>query len=123
MGNFSYQDAIDVTDPEDKNYRDQIPYTPKYSGSASATLLNPWANITYSVIASGRRYALPQNIDENRIDGYAEQTVSVNREFSVGKTSLFVQGEIVNLTDKNYDIIQYYPMPGRSWRLSIRFNY
>ena len=26
-------------------------------------------------------------------------------------------------SDKNYDIIQYYPMPGRSWRLSIRFNY
>lgn len=123
MGNFSYQDAIDVTNSEAKNYRNQIPYTPKYSGSASATLLNPWVNITYSVIASGRRYALPQNIEENRIDGYAEHTVSVNRQFAVGKTSLFVQGEIVNLTDKNYDIIQYYPMPGRSWRLSVRFNY
>ena len=121
---YSFQHAIDVTDEKDKNYRDQIPYTPRHSGSASLALENPWVNIGYSLVASGDRYALPQNIEQNRIDAYVEHTLSANRSFTIkGKVKLKVQGEIVNLTDKMYDIIQYYPMPGRSWRLSVSLQY
>lgn len=121
---YSFQHATDVTDPTAKNYKDQIPYTPRHSGSASATWESPWVNIGYSLTANGDRYALPQNIESNRIQAYAEHTISANRSFSIkGKVTLRLQGEIVNLTDKTYEIIQYYPMPGRSWRLSIQINY
>ncbi len=121
---YSYQHAIDVTDSSDKNYRHQIPYTPRHSGSASLTLDNPWVNLGYSLVAAGDRYALPQNIDANRIDAYVEHTISANKTFVVkGKWNLRVQGEVVNLTNKMYDVIQYYPMPGRSWRLSLSLQY
>lgn len=120
---YSYQSAIDITDPEAKNYKDQIPYTPRHSGSGSVSLENPWVNIAYTLVAAGDRYALPQNIDVNRIDSYMEHSLSVNRSFALKKCTFRIQGDILNLADKTYDIIQYYPMPGRSWRLSLSITY
>lgn len=120
---YSYQKAIDVTDPEKKTYRHQIPYTPKHSGTASITLNNPWVNITYSLTAVDKRYALPQNIESNLIKGYIEQGLSLNKEIPLRSTRLRFQGEILNLGNKTYDIVQYYPMPGRSWRLSLTIIY
>ena len=120
---YSFQYAVDVTDPEAKNYKDQIPYTPRHSGTVSVTLENPWVNVSYILTAVGDRYALPQNIDRNRIDSYIEQSISINRDFRFRYFGLRLQGELLNLANVNYDVIQYYPMPGRSWRLSICLSY
>jgi outer membrane cobalamin receptor len=121
-GNYTWQYAIDITHPDAKNYKHQIPYTPRHTGNGSATVETPWGNVSYLLTAVGERYALPQNTKVNRVDAYAEQSISFNRTFELKKVSLRLQGEIINLTDVQYDVIQYYPMPGRSWRLSITFN-
>ena len=121
--NYSYQYAVDVTNETAKNYKDQIPYTPRHAASGSLTWENPWLNITYLVSAVGDRYALPQNIEENRISSYVEQSLTVNREFSLRQVRLRLQGEVLNLGNVNYDVIQYYPMPGRSWRISLCISY
>lgn len=120
---YTYQKAIDVTDETAKNYRHQLPYTPEHTGNVSLSFLNPWLNFSYHVTCVGDRYVLPQNIEGNRIRKYAEQNLSVNREFAIKHCRLRVQGELLNLADKSYDVIQYYPMPGRSWRLSVSVNY
>lgn len=120
---YSFQNATDVTNPSEDSYKDQIPYTPKHSGNASLTLENPWVTISYHLTAAGDRYALPENIAKNLISRYVEQGISLNREFEVKKCKLRLQGEVINLGNKTYDIIYYYPMPGRSWRLSISVLY
>lgn len=120
---YTYQKAIDITNEEAKNYKDQIPYTPEHSGNVSLSLLNPWLNFSYHMTCVGDRYALPQNIEDNRIASYAEQGISVNREFQIHACKLRLQGELLNLANKTYDVIQYYPMPGRSWRLSVSVTY
>lgn len=120
--NYSYQHAIDVTNPQGKNYKHQIQYTPKHAGSASLTLENPIVNLTYALTAVGERYILPQNIAANKIEGYIEQNISLNRTFTVGNTKLRLQGEVLNLGNKTYDIIKSYPMPGRSWRINLIVN-
>ena len=121
-GSYTYQHAIDLTNPEAKNYKDQIPYTPRHTGNGSATIETPWVNISYIIMAVGERYAMPQNIKANKIDAYAEQNISLNRTFELKNVSLRLQGEILNLANTQYDVIQYYPMPGRSWRLSVAVN-
>lgn len=117
-GGYMWQKAIDLTSQDAKNYKDQLPYTPLHSGNASAIVETPWANVGYSVVGVGKRYYLTQNIPENEIDGYMEHTLSLSREFGVGSCRLRVQAEIINLTNEQYDVIKYYPMPGRSWRLT-----
>lgn len=123
QGAYTYQKAIDITNEEDKNYRHQIPYTPKHTGNISLSLRNPWVNVSYHIISVGDRYALPQNIDDNLIQKYTEQNISLNREFALKNCTLRLQGEMLNLTNKTYDVIQFYPMPGRSWRLGISIIY
>ncbi len=123
-GTYSYQYAVDITDPAEKNYKDQIPYTPRHSGTLSVTLEKPsWVNVSYLMTAVGDRYALPQNIEANLIGSYVEQSISINREFRFRGFGLRLQGEALNLGGVNYDVIQYYPMPGRSWRLSVCLSY
>ena len=122
-GNYSWQKAIDVTKPEAKNYRHQLPYTPEHNGNLSATLEMPWVNIGYTMYMVGKRYYLAQNIPDNEIGRYNEHTATLWREFSFSKNKLRLQAEVINLTDAQYEVIKYYPMPGRSWRLTGTFNF
>lgn len=122
-GGYMWQKAIDLTSPDAKNYKNQLPYTPLHSGNVSATVETPWVNIGYSMVGVGKRYYLSQNIPENEIEGYMEHTMTVSREFMLGKCSLHLQAEMINLTDTQYDVIKYYPMPGRSWRLTATLKF
>jgi len=122
QANYTYQRATDVTSPEAKNYRDQIPYTPLHSGSGSAALRTPWIDAAYTVVAVGDRYYMSQNLPENRVNGYAEHTIALSRTFHIHHPDgcrIRVQAECVNWMDAQYDIIKYYPMPGRSLRATV----
>ncbi|MDR1724271.1 MAG: TonB-dependent receptor [Tannerella sp.] len=123
QGNYTYQHAIDLTDINAKNYRHQIPYTPRHTGGAAIAVENPWVNVSYTLTAVGDRYALPQNIKTNRIDGYIEQGISLNKMLKFKRISIRIRSEILNITNEQYDVIQFYPMPGRSWRLGMTIDY
>lgn len=123
-GNYTYQQALDVTDPSVKNYRDQLPYTPQHSGNASLLLNTPWLQVGYTLMSVGKRYFMDQNIPANEIDAYVEQGLSASHTFSFGKdNTLRLQADVLNLTDRQYEVIKYYPMPGRSWRVGIVWKY
>ncbi len=117
-GNYTYQKATDITSSDIKNYKHQIPYTPRHGGNGSLLAETPWVNLGYSFNAVSERYYLPQNIPDNRIDGYMEHTLSLSRTFAVGSCRLRMQAEWANFTNEQYDIIKYYPMPGSSFRLT-----
>ena len=123
--NYSLQYALDITDPESKSYRHQIPYTPRHCGSGSLTLEMPWATFTYRTTASGRRYSMPQNIPANEIASYADHCVCLGRDFRFGRShdyNIHLAIEALNLAGDNYEIIRYYPMPGRSYRITLKFQ-
>lgn len=122
-GAYTWQKAVDLTDPNSKSYKDQLPYTPEHSGNISAVIENPYVNIGYSIVGVGKRYCLSQNISENKIDGYMEHSISASKQFKLKNHKVRLQAEIINLTNKQYDVIKYYPMPGRSWRLTGTFNF
>ena len=82
-----------------------------------------WQKAIDLTSSDAKRYYLSQNIPENEIEGYLEHTMTASREFALGNCSLHLQAEIINLTDAQYDVIKYYPMPGRSWRLTAVFKF
>lgn len=114
---YTWQKAIDLTDPDSKNYKAQLPYTPEHSGNMAVTVKTPWCTLGYSLVGVGKRYFIAQNIPVNEIDGYVEQTLTLGHEFRLRGCRLGLRGELINLADKQYDVIKYYPMPGRSWRV------
>lgn len=123
-GNYSYQEVLDVTTPSDpKTYKNQLPYTPKNSGSGAVSFENPFVNITYNFVASGKRYQLDENIPDNELDSYTDHSISLNRTFDIKKSKLRLQANFLNLGNKNYQIVAYYPMPGRSFTVSANYSF
>lgn len=121
-GAYTWQKAIDLTDKKAANYKDQVPYTPEHTGNVSAILETRWVDIGYSAVCVGKRYYSSENIKANEIGGYCDQTLSVSKAISLHTYRLTLRGEILNLADKQYDVIKFYPMPGRSWRLSVEVD-
>ena len=116
---YTLQHAIDVTDPKAKGYVVQLPYTPLHSGSGRLLLATPWVGMGYSMIASGERYSMSEHSARYRIAPYVEHTFTLSRGFVLRDTDLMVQAEAINFTNAQYEVIQYYPMPGRQFRLSL----
>lgn len=116
-GAYTLQRAIDITDRKAKNYKAQIPYTPRHSGNASLLIENPYIDLAYTVVAVGKRYYMAENIPTNEISGYVEQNLTLSRNFDVKGCLIDLRAEITNLFNRQYEIIKYYPMPGRAWRL------
>ncbi len=115
---YTWQKAVDVTDHDSRNYKARLPYTPEHSGNVAAIVETPWVNVGYSIVGVGMRYYMSENIKANEIDGYTDHTLSLSRQFRLHGCDLTLRGEILNVTDCQYDVIKYYPMPGRSWRLT-----
>jgi len=116
---YSYQQALDVTDKNSKLYKSQIPYTPLHSGNMSAVLLYGKTSFSVTSFISGKRYFLQYNIKDNEIDPYAEISATLSRKFEFRRNILNLSFSCVNLTDKRYCVVQYYPMPGRHFQLQV----
>ena len=121
--NYSFLYAVDVTDASAKNYRHQLPYTPRHSGSLTLSIENPIVNVSYLLSAVGERYMLPQNTVRNLMEGYLEHGVSLNRCFKFSGVGLRLQADLLNISNEQYEVIKNYPMPGFQWRLSARVDF
>lgn len=126
-GTYTFQKAWDVTSATDpiykKVYKHQIPYTPEHSASGRFSFENPYVNLAYTILYAGTRYSLGQNVSENRLPAYTDQSVSLSREFVLGKISLLGNVEILNLFNHQYEVVRYFPMPGRSCRASLTVKF
>jgi len=122
-GTFSYQQALNMTQPNSSTYKNQIPYTPRLSGAAHATVEMPWFTLSYTLLWSGIRYALAENIPQNRLPAYTDHSFSLSKVINAKRHTWHVSVEALNVGDKNYEIVRNFPMPGRSYRgtLSIDF--
>jgi len=121
--NYTYQRALNVTSLTDGNYNNQLPYTPRVSGSGKAGIVTPWINISYSLLWSGHRYAVNQNYIENRLPAYYDHSLSVSRNFQCKTGLIHLNLEVLNLQDTNYEIVKWFPMPGRSFRATVSLKF
>lgn len=120
--NYTLQQAIDITDPTAPNYRLQLPYTPRHSGSGRILLSTPWLNVGYSTIAASSRHSSSDKSLRYHLKGYMEHSLTLSRIFNIKQTELVLQADAINFTNAQYEIIQYYPMPGRQFRVSLTFK-
>lgn len=122
-GQYTYQNAIDITDTNDSYYGDQIPYVPRHSCSAMVQGVYDGWGINYSFIYAGERYSQQQNIPLNRMQPWYTHDISLTKEFKLKKGSL-LKGtfEVNNFLNQAYDVIQNYPMPGINYRLTLSYE-
>ena len=116
---YTYQDARDVTDPDDSYYKHQIPYIPWHSGSAIVGLSYKNWDLNYSFIYAGERYDEQENILYNHMEPWYTSDLSLRYQFTVYSLQFTAQAEVNNLLDQDYEVIVNYPMPGRNYALTL----
>ena len=116
---YTYQDARDVTDPNDSYYKHQIPYIPWHSGSAILGLSYKQWDLNYSFIYAGERYDEQENILYNHMEPWYTSDLSLRYWFMVHDSRFTVQAEVNNVLDQDYEVIVNYPMPGRNYALTL----
>ncbi len=121
--NYTLQSVLNVTDPESRAYRHQLPYTPRHSGGGVLLLQAYDWQFSYNLLYSGIRYSGFENYALNRMPAYIDQGITLNKSFYLAKTKMTLGVEVLNLTGTQYEIIRNYPMPGRSFRAKIIFNW
>lgn len=121
--NYSYQRAQVRTSPESREWMKQVAYTPLNSGSASLGWENPWVNLTVHGTAVSARFTTNDNLPATRIKGYAEFGTTLWRAFRLRKYKIELRADLINMLDKQYEVVARYPMPGRSWQATVKFEF
>ena len=80
------------------------------------------ADLNYSFIYVGERYHNSANIRANHEQPWYTHDISASYRFNLGKLKLRVTAEVNNLFNQSYDVIQNYPMPGRNYKLILKFD-
>ncbi len=118
-GQYTFQEAIDITNPADSYYRDQIPYIPRHSGSAVLNASWRGWGLNYSFIYVGERYNQQENILYNYTQPWYTSDVSVSKDLKVNNVNMRALVEVSNLLNQDYDVIANYPMPKRNFRVTL----
>ncbi|WP_300505579.1 TonB-dependent siderophore receptor [uncultured Duncaniella sp.] len=121
-GNYSYQRAEPRTRSQVTEYKKQIAYIPRHSGNVTVSYENPWVNLSLHTTAVSGRFATNNNNPSTYLGGYADMGLTAYRTFGFRKHEIEVRGDIMNLLDRQYVVVARYPMPGRSWRLTVKFT-
>jgi outer membrane cobalamin receptor len=122
-GTYTYQKVLDKTDKTRSEYNRQLAYTPKHSATAYWLSETPWLDFNYTVVYCGRRTYIISDRPEFRKKPYLDQGASLQKTIRLKDYSLTFTAECLNLFDNQYEVVNSYPMPGRSFRLGMKFVY
>lgn len=117
MGSYTLLNAKDKTVGTD-NYDEQIPYTPTHSGTCSVSFVHKKIETGYNLFFSGERWIGQITQPTNKMDGYMTHSIFANTSYK----RLKISAEILNLLNTQYEVVQFYPMPRRNYRISLTMN-
>ena len=120
--NTTFQKGIDIT-PNGNYYGQDIPYSPRNSSSASAAFHHRSWTLSTSSLYSGAKYSGRENRPAYYLDEWLIQDLSLSREFKVPFAQIKILGEINNLFNSDYVVMENYPMPGTNYRASVHINF
>jgi vitamin B12 transporter len=120
--NYTYQDALDVTDRSSSAYLHQIPYTPKHSLALNVGMDHQKWGVYLNQTYSSHRYYLPENLPEHYVPGFIVTDLSGQYRFKILDSAFSISLEVNNLFGTEYAYIRSFPMPGRSYRFSIQIS-
>lgn len=120
-GNYSYQRAKPTTRGVSE-YGKQIAYIPRHSGNVSLSYENPWVNLSVHTTGVGHRFTTNDNNPATRLGAYIDMGCTAYRSFRLAGHEIELRADIMNLLDRQYEVVARYPMPSRSWRCSVKFT-
>jgi vitamin B12 transporter len=102
--------------PGDPTLNKKLVYVPERVMNLSATASLYGVVLYLRETWVSRRFTSETN--DKQLPAYAATDIAVRRSFALGGASLFVKGEVSNLLNESYQIIDTYPMPLREFRVT-----
>jgi outer membrane cobalamin receptor len=121
-GSYSCQLAENHTNPDSPYYGNQIAYIPKHTGSVAIGWENPWVSLSLHGSGVSSRWTDNNHYEGTKIKGYWDTGLTVWHTFCWNGQSMEARFDLRNLFDTQYEIVQFYPMPGLSWQLSVKYQ-
>ncbi|RCH55922.1 hypothetical protein DJ568_03995 [Mucilaginibacter hurinus] len=119
---YTHQRAVNVTNPTDSYYGNQIQYTPLNSAAVNTGLQYKKFGVNYNYTLSSHRYDGFNNNAQSFLPAYAVSDVSFTYNPHLQRKPILAAVELNNIFNKNYSVIQSYPMAGRSVRLTFQIT-
>lgn len=122
--NYTYQIDRDYSIPTDPEYKHYVPYSPVHSSSLIVDLGYDSYSLCSSFLYTGERFALVSNNQDDLLNDWYTVDIKLNKRFYL-KNGRVVQGtvECNNLTDSKHEVVKRYPMPGRNWKFTVKFEF
>ncbi len=119
---YAYTRAVSDSQAENNIIKShgQIIYVPESKLNSSLKLIRRRIYVEMSSCFLSRRYLSADN--SQYLPSYSITDLSTGVKFNLGKTSWNMNFAVENLFDQPYQTIAWYPMPGRSYNLSLVLN-
>lgn len=123
-GNYSFQKSIDITDINSPTYGDQIAYIPLHTANFDVSFSFKETGLRFSSNFVSERYALNENVEANKIDGFFIADVSVFHRFNIKNVHSFqLQVNVKNIFNNSYAYIRSFVMPGINYLISLSYAF
>ena len=119
---YSHQRVENHTNPASNYYKNQLAYIPIHSGSAAIGYDNPWICLSLHATGMSSRYANNEHYDGTKVNGYVETGITAYRQIPIGHHRIEIRADAKNIFNKQYELVARYPMPGRSYTLSLNYK-
>ena len=104
----------------DEAYNKQLIYTPLHNFSIHLQILYKKWSISYNQNYVGKAFTSRDNL--HKIPSYSISNFKINKSFEFGGKLMNFQFNINNIFDKNYQVIEFRPMPGRSYGITMNLE-
>ena len=119
--NYAFKHVIDKS-PESDTYESIIPYVPTHT--FSSTLISTFSTHAFGIMvtAIGERYGMLGELSDTKMNPVILVNPHVELRFELLDGMLKLRGEIRNLLNEEYQMILNFPLPGRSYIVSIGYD-
>ncbi len=121
--NYTCQQDRDVSSPGTPDYKHYVPYSPLHSGSLIVDLGYNGYSLCTSMLYTGERFALISNNSDDLLSDWYTIDLKLNKRFSIGRQVLQTTIECNNVTDSRHEVVKRYPMPGRNYKFTVRYEF
>lgn len=120
--NYTFQYCIDLTDRTSATYKDVISYSPLHTGGLEINYSCKQWRIFSQINYLGKRFALNENIPANELAAFSTIDIGGSVQLSRNKQSLSIRLTVNNITNQNYNYINYFVMPGVNFHLKLSYE-
>ena len=117
---YTFQKAMDISDPEASTYGGQLPYIPGHCCSATVSVSYKGWRLEYTYLYTGTRYTSSANLPSSEMQPWSTHDISLSKDFTGGLSMSVTAGNILN---RQYEVVRNYPMPGRSIMAAVSYSF